>query len=96
MTFAQALAQAYRPLTEHDEVDNEVEEEDVTTRYGRALRRFGRDTSLPITTPRSMSALTMFDLNFSEMEQDEAKDVPAQKMDWETYVDALRHEDQMA
>jgi hypothetical protein len=91
MTFAQAVAHAYRPMTKHDEV-----EEEVTTRYGRALRRFGRDTSLPITTPRSMSALTMFDLNFSEMEQDEGKDVPAKKMDWETYVDALRHEDQMA
>jgi len=94
MTFAQAVAHAYRPMIKHEEV--EEEEQEFTTRYGRALRRFGRDTSLSMATPRSMSALTMFDLNFSEMEQDEAKDVPAKKMDWETYVDALRHEDQMA
>ena len=93
LTFPQALEQAHRPPQQHH--DEEVEEE-VTTRYGRALSRLGRDTSLSMTTPRSMSALTMFDLRFSEMEHDEGNDFFAKEMDWETYVDALRHEDQMA
>lgn len=119
MSFPQALAQRYTVPVEvvsstKTGTPSTINMESVT-RYGRSLRRssssqsFGQDESISVTSPRSMSALTMFDLALMEefhLQDKEdsimnpAATVPPStaSMDWESYVDTLYHrdEDQMA
>eukprot|EP00543_Licmophora_paradoxa_P003937 CAMPEP_0202444948 /NCGR_PEP_ID=MMETSP1360-20130828/3855_1 /ASSEMBLY_ACC=CAM_ASM_000848 /TAXON_ID=515479 /ORGANISM="Licmophora paradoxa, Strain CCMP2313" /LENGTH=209 /DNA_ID=CAMNT_0049061053 /DNA_START=306 /DNA_END=935 /DNA_ORIENTATION=+ len=99
-SFEKQLEMHYKPKVEEEEEFDE----DFVDRYGRAIRRirrarFGSNGSFGFSTPRSISALRMFDLNLDEEEYDlslvkrEEEQSTPKSMDWETYVDELYQEE---